>query len=81
MIINLGIVGKSKNANECDYRAQVSDFVSWYDINWLISMLKRWKKWRFTFTVKITLKKKNTSNEEITIMQQYKYFGVIIDEK
>lgn len=76
------IVGKINNSNECVSRAQVNHFVQWRDSNYLNLSAKKTKEVVIDFRRRENnIEKLKITDEETATVEEYKYLGVITDDK
>ena len=76
------IIGKIKNNDENVYRDQVNLFVNWCDDNFLNLNVKKTKEMIVDFRRnKPKIENLCIKNDEVEIINKYKYLGVIIDDK
>jgi hypothetical protein len=76
------IVGSILNNEECMYRNQVSDFVSWCNANYLNLNVKKTKEMIIDFRRNIIeYSPLEIENEPVQLVHNYKYLGVVIDDR
>jgi hypothetical protein len=68
-------------SSEVEYRECISDFVSWCDSHHLILNAKKTKELVFNYSRNVTNEKVTIKEEEIEIVESYKYLGSFIDDK
>jgi hypothetical protein len=76
------IIGKIVNDDRTEYLSQVNNFVTWCDENYLNLNVKKTKEMILDFRKKqACLPSLDTKSETVERVHEYKYLGVIIDDR